>query len=323
MADGFSELHITLPEGTLSALFVLEGEFGVEYLIHELEGPQGLLVSSEATTDEGRESGLGAAAGPFFSPNRSVAAVGGTTLLVPNDPLLTMTGGDYRLGLRSTTSHDHVLRLQVTAQIGDAYPERCDLKLNLFLPERLEGDAAFTQRVQGAVEEMQSIYGAAGIDVERRQTQYRSDLLPDLPGPGDQVEPYGDLLRRGAEGHNLYVVESMGDGEPSLGGYAAAIPVARRPDTIFSGVVVAADFSDPERESDLLGYTLAHESAHGLGLFHVQELVGWEDPLTDTDPSRGGNLLAALARAEDRSISPAQALVMRSHPLCESSGLSD
>ena len=323
MVDGFSSIDLSLPSETLSLLFEVEGASSGEYLIHRLEGPQGSLVVEDPDTEEGRQSNLGAAAGPFFSPNRSVAAQGGTTLLVPNDPLLEMMGGDYTLGLRSSLAEGHRVRLRVWVQTGSAYPQRCRLPLHIHRPVSLADDSDVEARILGAIDGMTSIYGEAGIDLTLTGLHRREDLGATLPSPSVNLEPYQAAFRRGEDGLNLYVVDALGDEDPALGGYAAAIPLSVRPTSQFSGVVVALNFSDPDREEDLLAYTMAHESAHGLGLFHIREIAGWEDPLKDTIAGQGANLMGALARAQDRDLSASQALVMRSHPLCRSPGLDD
>ena len=321
--DGFAEMELDLPSDALSLLVEVEGDFDGEYLIHQLVGPQGALVVDHPESDMAEASQLGAAAGPFFSANRSVAARGGTTLLVPNDPYLVMNGGTYHLGIRSTLRRTHRVQLKTWVQTGTAYPQRCQLSVHIHRPTPLADDADIDDRILAAMTEMESIYEQAGIEVILEGLHQQDQLGSELPNPAVDLEPYRNAFVAGRDGLNLYVVDSIGDEEPPLGGFASAIPLSARANGLFSGVVVALGFSDPDQENDLLGYTMAHESAHGLGLFHVQEFTGWEDPLTDTHPDKGNNLLGVLARHQDRNVSASQALVMRTHPLCRSPGLGD
>ena len=323
LVDGYAQLELTLPPDTLSLLLEVEGDPDVEYLIHSLVGPQGALVVESPETEEARASQLGAAAGPFFSANRSVAARGGTTLLAPNDPFIEMVGGRYELGLRSSVNRHHDVQLNVWVQTGSAYPRRCRVDLHIHRPSSIADDPTREARILDGVAAMETIYAAAGIETSVQGFHRHEELPSRLPSPSEDLEPYSRAFAQGQSGLNLFVVDALGDEDPPLGGYASAIPLSLRATSSFSGVVVALEFSDPSREADLLGYTMAHESAHGLGLFHVREFAGWEDPLEDTTPGEGNNLMGVLARHQDQNLSPSQALVMRTHPLCVSPGLSD
>jgi hypothetical protein len=323
ISGGYGEATIELPVESLGMALTLRGEQAAEYLVVGLDGPAGTWVH-ETIPEGARDDGsLGAAAGPFFSPNRSVGARGGATLIAPNDPELRFVGGAWRVRVRSTEPLSHSVRMEVRSLRADVYPERAELALHLLLSGAAgmtAANAAGHSRLQAAIAEVSAALAAAGIALG--QITYR-DIDPDyrtLDGVDTGAPPFTTLFGEAAglePGIALFVVERFDDGAGGLGavgGISAAIPGVAEPGDRFAGVVVATAFSDPQREADLLGITMAHEIGHFLGLFHTVEANGMTDHLSDTGLSDEGNLMHFLSVAGRDELTPYQGFVMRNHP---------
>jgi len=76
------------------------------------------------------------------------------------------------------------------------------------------------------------------------------------------------------------------------------------------GLVPGPRFLDP----DTLGAVLAHELGHYLCLYHVSEVDGRQDTLTDTSPD-AANLMQKSPSADALVISASQGRIARRHPV--------
>jgi hypothetical protein len=309
--------------GALTKSFALyiEGVTGAEYLIDELEGPDGVLVRSRASSDEAA-SGLGAAAAPFFSANRSVGDHGGASLLVPNDPRLKVTPGTWSARLRSTRTEPHSVRLTRIEQHASARPAVVRIPLNVHLSGAggITRDNAQTHpRLRRAMQRIQSIFSPANIElspINYWELDEGFQVLEDVTLRDDQSL---EMLQSSStsDGINLFLIERFEPADDLLGtvgGVSAAIPGDPRAGERFAGVVVATSFSDDTPEDDLLGLTAAHEIGHFLGLFHTSEAAGFEDPLEDTEGATEDNLMHHLSRSGRDQLTEHQGMVLRAHP---------
>ena len=305
------------------ALFV-DGRGDAEYLITELESPDGTLVRSEATSQEA-SSGLGLAAAPFFSPNRSVGDHGGTSLLVPNNPRLKVSHGAWIATVQSTQSDQHTVRVAQLEQRAAHRPKSIRIPLNIHLTGAggiNNANAETHPRLRRALAQLRSSF--SGVDIEINPIRF-FDISPSFQIIDDftlQDEQGLGLLRSAGDepGVNLFIVERFEADDAvlgTIGGVSAAIPGDPRSRGRFSGVVVATSFSEDEPSSDLLGLTIAHEMGHFLGLFHIEEASGFEDNIDDTNASSTNNLMHHLSRLGFDRLTPQQGMVLRAHPVGE------
>lgn len=322
--QGKGQLDFTVAEGSQSFLLVVSGLLDAEYLISSLSGPDGVLVRAEASEAEAG-SGFGAAAGPFFSPNRSVGDHGGATLLVPNDPLLRLTPGPWVLGVTSSSAQQHELRVDRLELHAAGLPLRSVIPLTIHLSGAEGMTAALArdhERLDRALQRLEQIYEGAGLSFEPLTFV---DLAPEfrvLDAVDLRSQQALRMLGQGASraGINLFIIERFESDNALLGdvgGVSAAIPGDPRGGEPLSGVVVATSFSEDEAARDLLGLTMAHEIGHFLGLFHSEEANGFEDNLSDTTAGEGSNLMHHLSRPGFDVLSAEQGLVLRLNPAME------
>ena len=320
-SSGVAELVFDLPAKTQSFTLFVEGDPQAEYLITQLESPDGALVRAEAT-DEEISSGLGAAAGPFFSPNRSVGDHAGTSLLVPNDPMIKVTAGTWRATLQSTRSQDHTITVSRMEQRAQGRPSavRIPLSIHLTGAEGMRSEAASEHaRLQRAQNQLESIFSPIGItfapityvDISDDYQVIEDIELNDAQGL--------DLLAQGSAEHglNVFIIERFDSGDEilgTIGGVSAAIPGDPRAKQRFAGVVVATSFSEDEPSRDLLGLTMAHEIGHFLGLFHTSEAAGFLDNISDTQEEPQRNLMHHLSQQGFDQLTEHQGMVVRGHP---------
>jgi hypothetical protein len=318
---GRGTYEFEIESGVQSFLLLLQGNPGVEYLITELEGPDGKLVRADASSDEAA-SGLGTAAAPFFSPNRSVGDHGGATLLVPNDPRLRVSPGTWTAQIVSTSIVAETLRIDLLEQHAEARPAAVRIPLTIHLTG-VEGmnsqSAAGHPRLQRAIDKIQSIYAGRSI-------RFEPVRFADIPGEFAELndvelnsEQAKEMLAFGSgnSGINLFVIERFESSQGllgSVGGVSAAIPGDPRGGELFAGIVVATSFSDDVPSSDLLGAVMAHEIGHFMGLFHVVEANGLSDHLSDTDEASDDNLMYHLSRPGMDQLSVHQGMILRSFP---------
>jgi len=321
MIDGKAEFSFDLEADVQSFLLVAQGRPDAEYLITDLEGPDGTLVRSEATSTEAA-SGLGLAAAPFFSPNRSVGDHGGATLLVPNDPRLRLSAGTWIAKVISTVSATHHVRVDRLEQRASARPAVVSLPLTVHLTGAGEMSADQAQnhpRLQRALAKVSSVFAARSITLEPLRFVDIPSSFVELEGVELRSEQAKEMLALGGDnpGINLFIIERFLSDQGllgSVGGVSAAIPGDPRGGEIFAGVVVATSFSEDDPDSDLLGLTMAHEIGHFMGLFHTVEANGLADHISDTDTSSRGNLMHHLSRPGSENLSAQQGMVLRAYP---------
>ena len=321
LENGKGQWQFEIDSSTQSFALYIDGLNDAEYLITELESPDGALVRSEASSQEAA-SGLGLAAAPFFSANRSVGDHGGASILVPNDPLLKVTPGTWTATVQSTESIQHEVRITRLEQRASGRPSAIRIPLNVYLSGAggiWYSNAQTHPRLGRALTQLKSIFELVNITVNPiRYFEITEDfqVIDDITLHGEQGL---NLLRSADDGQgvNLFIIERFEADDMVLGtvgGVSAAIPGDPRSGSRFSGVVVATSFSEDEPATDLLGLTIAHEIGHFLGLFHTEEAAGFEDNIEDTNSEAPNNLMHHLSRLGSDQLTKQQGMVLRSHP---------
>ncbi len=321
LENGRAQWEFQINSKTQSFSLYVDGLNDAEYLITELESPDGVFVRSEATSQEAA-SGLGLAAAPFFSANRSVGDHGGTSILVPNNPRLKITQGMWQATLQSTQSTEHTVKITRLEQRASGRPASIRIPLNIHLSGAggiRHNRAGSHPRMRRALSQLETIFSRVNIDLEPIRF---FEISPDFQIIEDvtlQNEQGLNLLRSAEDGQgiNLFIIERF-EGDDvvlgTIGGVSAAIPGDPRSGGRFSGVVVATSFSEDEPETDLLGLTIAHEIGHFLGLFHTEEATGFKDNIEDTNSDTPSNLMHHLSRLGFDQLTDQQGMVLRSHP---------
>ena len=324
LENGVGYVQFQIDQNTQSFALFIEGRDDAEYLITELESPDGALVRSEATSQEAN-SGLGLAAAPFFSPNRSVGDHGGTSILVPNNPRLKVSHGAWIATVQSTQSNQHTVQVTQLEQRAAHRPKSIRIPLNIHLTGAGGINSANAEnhpRLRRALAQLRSSFSRVDIDIHPVrffEISPRFQIIDDFTLQNEQGL---NLLRSagGEPGVNLFIIERFEADDAvlgTIGGVSAAIPGDPRSRGRFSGVVVATSFSEDEPASDLLGLTIAHEIGHFLGLFHTEEASGFEDNIDDTNASATNNLMHHLSRLGFDRLTPQQGMVLRAHPVGE------
>ncbi|HMO16624.1 MAG TPA: hypothetical protein PKA63_02355 [Oligoflexia bacterium] len=171
--------------------------------------------------------------------------------------------------------------------------ESGQLPLNIFYVGGVGREQSTKDAVSRALQEARSIFSrAAGISLRIEETEIAGPNIIPQPFEGDA------LYLRGSESVaspaiNVFIGGDIQGGTAGeLLGLAAGIPGPPVPSRK-SGVAISifsaagADGRFDNEDIRLLGETIAHESAHHMGLFHPVDFSGASvtgtDPLADTD----------------------------------------
>ena len=168
LENGKAQWDFQIDSSTQSFSLYVDGLDGAEYLITELESPDGVFIRSEATSQEAA-SGLGLAAAPFFSANRSVGDHGGTSILVPNNPRLKVAQGAWQATLQSTQSTQHTVTVTRLEQQASGRPDAVRIPLNIFLSGAggiRHNNADTHPRLRRALVQLEAIFSLVNIDIE-------------------------------------------------------------------------------------------------------------------------------------------------------------
>lgn len=317
---------IDLPDGVTSFMLIIDGPDTAWYVPERFEGPNGLLVSDDASTVTQVESFLlGPFAAQFKSPNRVVQDLGLSASLFPNNPGITVTGGRYTLrvgGLVPTGQGTPFTGdVTVTIYLRRAAPSAGRIDVHLYFTGAGGISAASAPNdalIQGALQRLGEIYGQAAIElgsVDYTDVDPSFSTIRNLEGTGGDLEHLFELSAGHGAGLHYFFVDRFEAAFPgaTVAGIAGGLPgAARHPGSVGAGVAVA--IAPANGDSGVLAHVMAHEGGHWLGLFHTSEITGTEDQHPETPGGQAGQThLMYPAVGGGTLISPSQATVLRSH----------
>ena len=333
-----SEVKVTINNAT-SVQFIAQA--GANFLAGAvLKGPDTTLVGLMSPTGGPQQT-----AAVFL--DTSINSMPYTTSGL--DPAI-ISGDEYRYQIISSGSPAETITGTVIAK-NDLSPLFGTLRVRIFLVGSIAQSSDDRIAVNQAIEVWRQIYAAAGItlDVTVEDIASGTGILP-APNVGSAFyaanaatsRPYTLNLYVGS-GISMTSDTSPGNTFPNeLLGIAASIPGPAVP-TIKSAVAInilthsGVDGVFSNSEVELLGSTMAHESGHYLGLFHVVEFAGDDDDaylpgdlFVDTPlcvvtsgciaNGAAANLMFPAAipgQNEQRDLSPSQRIVLNSQILVD------
>lgn len=324
---GEAEVELELPEGVVSFTVVLVASREVTSIIKTMDGPEGRLVTDDpANVTQIEQFLLGPFAPQFKSPNRVIQDKGVAAALFPNNPMVRVTGGSYRMTIAAVNLRGN----QATPYIGPVEVEvyyrtralasgRLDVRLYFTGAGDLDSDSAKdSPMVQRALEGLALIYGQANLELGELSyhdvdSAYRT--ISGIDGSGDTLEQMFELTAGNGPGLHFFFVDRFEGGFPGamVAGISGGLPgPPLRTGSPSSGVAVALSAVNGDPET--LAHVMGHEGGHWLGLFHTSEITGTEDQLPDTPGGQAGQpFLMFPAVGGGTQISPSQATVMRHH----------
>jgi hypothetical protein len=264
--------------------------------------------------------------GPAASPNPVLVGLmkGTGTALLPNNPSVTLRGGNAQVVVRAADDGPGGKltpakgTVDVTVQIKrapDVKKGRLPLTFYFTGQNGLSASAAPNSPVfKATMKALTAQYQQAGIEIG--PVQY-VDLPPAL---GRDPVPLTKLLAQGQpqRGVGVYFVD-----QSPVGGVAmsSALPGPAAGAGMPAGVVVGTRALrlqvPPVAAGEELARDVGHELGHFLGLFHTRELDGGlRDPFADTADGDRHNPMFPMD-GQPGNFSRAQAEVLRRHPAVE------
>lgn len=317
----------TLPADTAAFMIVIDGPDDAMFIPYTLDGPNGNLVSADASMVSQLEQFiLGPYAAQFKSPNRVTQDLGLSASLFPDNPGVTVTGGAYRLvvgGLRVMGMGGSPFTGEVTVRYyyRRAVPAAGRLDLHLYYTGAggITVDTAPTDMlITAAVDRLRTIYAQANVEigtVSHHAADARFQTITDITGTGGDLEELFQQSAGQGRGLHFFFVDRFMGGFPgaTVAGIAGGLPGA--PDHVGSlGAGVAVAISTANNDANVLAHVMAHEGGHWLGLFHTSEITQTADQHPETPEGQAGNTyLMYPAVGGGTTISPSQGTVMRLH----------
>ncbi|MBX2803931.1 MAG: hypothetical protein KTR31_40015 [Myxococcales bacterium] len=161
------------------------------------------------------------------------------------------------------------------------------LDVALIYTDGLDADADVMQAVQAAKEMWRDLYATAGIEIRTSEFAFDGEQLG--PPAFDDEPAFIDISADTPISTINVVLSEWIEGYADVLGISGDIPgplVPTARSAVQLGVRLAAgtDGTFDEEETRILAETMAHETAHYLGLFHPVEREGWDeyDVLEDT-----------------------------------------
>ena len=193
------------------------------------------------------------------------------------------------------------------------------LAVSVVYTDGLEEDDSVVDAVDDALAQWQALYAQAGIDVQFDVVVVdESGLLPPAFGLEERYVEFSEATP--ARTVTLVLSETIAIDDLEVLGIAGDIPAPLIPTTrsavqISLAMAAGPDGSFDDLDTRILAETMAHETAHYLGLFHPVEREAWRqwDILEDTSQCRnesacverlGGNLMFPYPVCNLRTCTP-------------------
>lgn len=335
------EHGVYVPGDAVSATWTTHDLEGADLYaaIASLRAPQGELVVNLATWSPIFAQPLRTSPARYQFNAAMVAANDGVTL-EPGVWRSAHVITDFRSGMTVEATRRMSAALILKRAPGGVAAEGWTLRLRLVFVGTRDinaGNAASNARLRAAVQAMQRIYGTAGVRV---QVVGYEDLDPADAGRLSLIDDRGELQElfyRPAAGDDVltvYLVRGVATGadfENAIGVAGAILGPPGVDNTVQSGVMVGWETTLSGRR-DQLGFTMAHECGHYLGLSHTRERLdgctasvttncspwGGVDAINDTPNTNNlaaNYLMYYLAVGGNELLSPTQGLVLRRNPL--------
>lgn len=317
----------TLPPDVVTFMIVIDGPDDAMFIPYRLDGPTGNLVSDDASmVTQIEQFILGPYAAQFKSPNRVTQDLGLSASLFPNNPGVSVAGGEHRLvvgGLRVMGMNGAPFTgdVTVTYYYRRAIPAASRLDVRLYFTGAADITAAAaptTPLITDAIAGLRRIYGQANVElgeITYHEADPRFRTISDITGSGGDLEELFQESRGQGRGLHFFFVDRFMGGFPgaTVAGIAGGLPGA--PANVGSlGAGVAVALSTANGDPGVLAHVMAHEGGHWLGLFHTSEVTQTLDQHPETPAGQAGNTyLMYPAVGGGTTISPSQGLVMRLH----------
>ena len=296
------EVILDLPEDAISVTLITLGAEGNIYTALQFSGPEGQVHISEQPigySPSPTDQFLSPWPGAFFSPNRATPNETISGVLIPNNPELEITGGEWRYRIAGSTAQGSPISgdVDVTVLVKRAaeLPTCGRLDMHFYFT----GSKGWTAETapdnpefQAAFERMAAFYAPLNIEVRAASFDDVSAdyaVVDGIQGANNEMHQlFAESLYN--DGVNLFFVERIG-GQfgGSIGGISGGVPGPNLiSGTSRSGVVVTTDL-DPNPQA--IGHIMGHETGHFLGLFHTSEALipGVNDPIPDTPEGQASN----------------------------------
>jgi hypothetical protein len=310
-----------VPPDTQAVLVTVTGAEDTRYIVSELVDASGQMLRSAWANN----LGLGEDSMRVFAGQQSHGAmVPNSTVDTPKGPLPAGTWSVRAYGHDGTRPASGTVDVRVFLKRGKEKPPHGHLDVHLHFAGKkgLDAQSAPTDPLfQRALEEFRRLFATADIDVAFTYEQAPDGFDEVDFGENPEVPDVFELYRQTPEtaGMHLFVVDSLGDSMPGVGGLSGGIPGNPVGGTKNSGVVarwsttpeenIGPGFTEknratllrqleqngstsPEAIAAMNGVMMAHETAHFLGLFHTAETkVDKHDGLDGTEAGDAANVM--------------------------------
>ena len=334
-------LAINAPDDIVSFTITVTGAPAINYAVHNLTAPDGTdYVYGNWYQNPGNPAGPQMCANCVNRVSSSQAAMAAIVPIAPSVAVLPgsytfqviaweqgSTGGMFGQPTFTPTGGDVWVEVWVK-RASAGLPDDGVLDLNLFFTggDTITAESAQTnQTIQDALVLFEGIYESIGVSIG---TITYTDIDPAFQvvegifGEGNDFEVVAALTEDAPPGVNLIFCRELVDNSSPLSAFGVILGVSGgipgpvgtqgtgRSAVIVDTSVPAAAGSAP------VGFTMAHEVGHYLGLFHSSEIpfAGLHDPIADTANNDTSNLMFYEATGQGTTLTFDQGRVVRGNP---------
>ncbi|MCO4760883.1 MAG: hypothetical protein KC502_05225 [Myxococcales bacterium] len=318
-----------LPVGVTAMVIRVEGDPAGHYIIAALERDAGFSLIPKAWLAQTPLPD--ACVGPCA--NRIAAQPGAAAFLFPNTPLVDLRPGKHSLKIFAFDAARKPMKTSVSVSLDWVRPKDPPngwrLPINICFTSAMGWTKATgpqQPRLTAALATAKKLFGQAGITlapIRWFDVSKSGQYIATRTGPTSDLMK---LFKSGAGlpiGVNVFLTEriikkgALPGANVALG-LAGGVPgVPNSVGHARDGVVLSLHI--PTGQEDVLGYTLAHELGHYLGLFHSSEAKGASgggahDTLPDTAEHDQHNLMYWSVTSSATQLSHEQRQVLRRSP---------